>query len=248
MKRLVYGIVRAAGDWQLLPAGPQGCPVELLHDGELAAACSAVPDACASPSVDHLMAYAKVIDQLHGQGPVLPMRYGCLLEHDSQVIDLLRVRYDHFLAALREVEGCDEFGLRVLVGSRAPEVHPVRTPAMAASGGTPSGGPGARYLAGRRTRYAEKDTQRQQAAAALERFREGFDGLFVHCEHESAVEAAPILSLHFLVRRENHDRFHTTFRRLPQGSTDKLLLTGPWPPYHFAAASRANPLALTTPR
>lgn len=246
MKQLVYGVVRAAGDWGLLPAGPQGGHAELLHDGELAAACSVVPEACASPSVNDLMAYAQVIDHLHGQGPVLPMRFGCLLEHDSQVIDLLRVRHGHFLAALREVEGCDEFGLRVLVGSRAPEVHPVCTPAMAAPGGTPSGGPGTRYLADRRTRYAEKDTQCQQAAAALERFREAFDGVFVHCEQEPTVEAAPILSLHFLVRRENHDRFYTTFRRLQQGSTDKLLLTGPWPPYHFAAASRANPLALAT--
>lgn len=245
MKRLVYGIGLASGDWQSpLPLGPRRSPVDLLCEGELAAAFSGVADPCVSPSTPFLVAYAQVIEQLHRRGPILPMRYGCLLEGEAPIRDLLRVRRDDFLAALAEVDGCDEFGLRVLFDEKARQTNP-----SSCSGGTslfalsPARGAGARYLADRNKRYAEKDTRCEHAADAAERLRAAFQGLFVRCEHEPAADTASMASLYFLVRRENHGRFQAAFRDLQQKSADKLLLTGPWPPYHFVTV-RADKLFL----
>ena len=122
MKRLVYGIGLASGDWQRpLPLGPQASAVDLVCEGELAAAFSGVVDSSVSPATPFLVAYAQVIAQLHRRGAILPMRYGCLLEGDASIRDLLRARRSEFLKALAEVDGCDEFGLRVLFDEKAPD-------------------------------------------------------------------------------------------------------------------------------
>ena len=51
------------------------------------------------------------------------------------------------------------------------------------------------------------------------------------------------LSLHFLTPRLNRSRFVSAFRALRDRCSMSLLLTGPWPPYHFSAAlSRSTTL------
>lgn len=244
MKRLVYGVGLASGDWHRpLAAGPLGSTVDVLFEGELAAAFSSFADPCLSPSTPRLLAYAQVIEQLHRRGPLLPMRYGCLLEGEAPIRDLLRVRHSDFLAALHQVDGCDEFGLRALFDEKAREatVSPSRGTSLSAL--SPARGAGARYLAERNKRYAEKDTRCEHAAEAAERFRAAFEGLFVRCEHEPAAETASMISLCFLVRRENQGRFQAAFNDLQHETAEKLLLTGPWPPYHFVTV-RADKLRL----
>jgi hypothetical protein len=237
MKRLVYGIGLASGDWQRpLPLGPQRSAVDLVCEGELAAAFSGVVDSSVSPATPFLVAYAQVIAQLHRRGAILPMRYGCLLEGDASIRDLLRARRSEFLKALAEVDGCDEFGLRVLFDEKArPTQTSAYSTARSLSALSPSRGAGATYLAERNKRYAEKDLRRDYAADEAERCGAAFEKLFVRCERDPDADTASMASLHFLVRRENHSRFQTAFRELQQASRDRFLMTGPWPPYHFAA-------------
>jgi hypothetical protein len=102
----------------------------------------------------------------------------------------------------------------------------------------PGRGAGVRYLAERNNRFVEKDTRCEHASDATGRLRAAFPGLFVRCEHEPATHTGSMLSLHFLVRRADQDRFQGAFRELQQTSADKLLLTGPWPPYHFVTVAK----------
>jgi hypothetical protein len=175
------------------------------------------------------------------------MRYGCLLESEEQVREMLRVRQAEYLAALDEVAGCMEMGLRTLLEETdPPAAEPSGRKAVLRSALVPRLSlrtrPGAAYLAARCSRYAEKDSWQHQAAARSDRFRRAFEGLFVKCEVEqSLAEKGRLLSLHFLVRRENGDRFQAAFHRLQAESREKVLLTGPWPPYHFAAYRLAPP-------
>lgn len=241
MNRLVYGVGLVAGHWERpLPTGPMGCATSVLCEGELAAAYSAFADPGPSPSAPYLIAYARVIEQLHRRGPFLPMRFACLLAGEAAIRELLRNRCSDFLAMLEEVTACDEFGLRILIDAAAPQAEELSLRATCVSAPGDSAGAGARYLADRHKGYAQRDARRRLAAATVERYRTAFEGLYVRCESDSAAEGASIASLSFLVRRKDQNRFRRMFRELQQHSGDKLLLTGPWPPYHFVALSRAE--------
>ena len=104
---------------------------------------------------------------------------------------------------------------------------PARRPAAALS-------PARAYLAARQSHYAARDAACKEAAQLAERIERAFQGLFARRKTESFfLRDRHILSLHFLVRRGETGRFRDAFRRLEQGAPEKLLLTGPWPPYNF---------------
>ena len=54
-----------------------------------------------------------MVEALHAEHNVVPMRYGCLFENDAEVIELLRVRASHYVEILRRLDGCVEMGMRV---------------------------------------------------------------------------------------------------------------------------------------
>jgi len=235
MKHLVYCVLRdARGPMRcILPAGVEGAQVLLVAEGGLAAACSVAPDGCATPTVPRATAYARVVAALHKVAAVVPFRYGNLLENREQVLGLLRVRRAEFLQSLEEVEGCDEMGLRILLEDRAGLA--CAQPACAAPGGT-----GREFLEGRRAHYAAEECDEALAAHAAAEARGALEGLAVKCRAQrSSAPASPlgrVLSLFFLVRRENVERFREAFGQLQQETSAKMLLTGPWPPYNFVGS------------
>jgi hypothetical protein len=144
-------------------------------------------------------------------------------------------------------------------------VATVGSPTVALSRGSAGEGSGRGYLGSRRTHYATTDSRRQQAAATAESIRSAFSGLSVQFRWEPpALQAKRVLSLHFLIRRESVADFRRVFsqfqeqapieaekgtgpfcRNCPAGASHKrglspfplkVMLTGPWPPYHFAAS------------
>jgi hypothetical protein len=217
----------------ILPAGVEGAQVLLVAEGGLAAACSVAPDGCATPTVPRATAYARVVAALHKVAAVVPFRYGNLLENREQVVNLLRVHRAEFLQSLEEVEGCDEMGLRILLENR-PGLACAQ-PAYAAPGGT-----GREFLEGRRAHYAAEECDEALAAHAAAEARGALEGLAVKCRAQrSSAPASPlgrVLSLFFLVRRENVERFREAFGQLQQETSAKMLLTGPWPPYNFVGS------------
>ena len=241
MNRMVYGVGFVSSAWRRpLPTGPFGLPTKLLCEGELAAAYADFVVADPNPSASYLLAYARVIEQLHRRGPFLPMRYACLLPSKDALGELLRNRDREFLAMLEDVTGCDEFGLRILAGAPDSPAGTRSAPEACISVEQAEVGPGARYLAGRRTCYAQRDARRADAKETAERFLSAFQGLYVSCRRAAPADSDSMVSLCFLVRRQSQGRFRKTFRDLQQDISDKLLLTGPWPPYHFVEMNAAD--------
>jgi hypothetical protein len=214
----------------VLPAGVEGARVLLVAEGGLAAACSVVPDGCATPTVPHATAFAWVVGALHAVTAVLPFRYGNLFDSSERVLNLLRVQRAEFLQSLEEVQGCDEMGLRILLENRPGLV--CAQPACAAPGGA-----GREFLEGRRAHYAAEECDEALAAQVAAEARGALEGLAVKCcaERSSAADGR-LLSLFFLVRRENVERFREAFGKLQQETSAKMLLTGPWPPYNFVGS------------
>jgi len=225
MKLLVYCILGERPPGSELPMGVEGCAVSLVADGGLAAAVSSAPETCATPSVPRVVEYARVVEALHEAATVLPMRYGCLAESEAEIVELLRTRRAQFLARLDELDGCAEMGLRILLAGPGPPLpQDLRNAAKAVSGRA--------YLQRLRACYDGRERDRAQADALIEMAKQAFAGLFRKCDAEHSVEGR-LLSLHFLTHRDKTEAFRASFRGLQEARTEKMLLTGPWPPYNF---------------
>lgn len=252
-------------------AGLDGRPLEFVAEGMLAAACSRVPTTDATPDVGQLLAYARVVNDLFQRVTVLPMRYGCWLDHERELRQLLSRNEAAFQACLQQVEGCVEMGVRVLpteLGSlelpatSTPSLDPLRdtlplvpgrtaaqpendsttsprwNASLADSGDAEAAADGARpgmnYLLARRKRYDNKDGQKRGFEQAVHRIQTALAGRFVKSVAEQHhTGRGGYWSLYFLVRREAGDAFRAAYGELEGILTEKLLLTGPWPPYNF---------------
>jgi hypothetical protein len=242
MNYLVYCIFRARdGVSDGLPPGVDGAKVSRVAAAGLAASFSRVRPRDTVPSVSRVQAYARVIEALHKRHTVLPMRYGCELSTRAQVVELLCERRTEFQAALDEVEGCVELSVRILLKK-------TEAPAPTDVGPAPGPSPGQAYLAKRKAWYADQDHQWNEAAAAARRMEKAFDGLFLRCVTEPLRPGREqLLTLHFLVQRKDQEAFRREFRRLEKSAPERLLLTGPWPPYSFTSCPQAT-LALDQTR
>jgi len=233
MKHLLYCILREpAARAAALPAGVDGSAVFLMGEAGLAAACSVVSEECLAPSVPRAMAFARVVEALHGSGPVVPFRYGCFLDSEAQVSELVRVRRLGLEASLDAVEGCVEMSLRVLLEKKGSGVSSAAEKAPNAFSS------GHAYLADRRKHYAVLDAAETEADTAADELRQALAGHFVKAEVERPRgSGAPLLSLHFLVLRERVPSFREAFQAAQRDRPERMLLTGPWPPYNFVESA-----------
>lgn len=207
----------------------------------LSAAVSRIAPADLIPDPARVRAYHRVVAALHRRGSVIPLRYGCVLERESQVVQLLEERASHYEALLRELQGCVEMGLRVLLPTlslapvppdganrsreEAGRGHPVPTAKPLR--------PGLVYLTARKAHYAQQDRWTKEYREAAARCLAPFAGLYVKSKTEGPAPRLPLLSLSFLVPLELLGAFRQAFRRLSRTETYRLLLSGPWPPYTF---------------
>ena len=245
MSCLFYCVCRHPGSelsGSLLGVG--GRPVyQVAHQG-LSVALSQIGLADLDPDIPRVRAYERVVLSYHRQGVVVPMRYGCVVEQESQAIQLLEEHGPHYEALLQELDGCVEMGLRVLL------------PSGPWAGVTPGGPEGSRevaepyppdpgaaidrlglaYLTARKAHYAHQDRWTKEYRQAADRCQAQFATLFVKCKMEAPSARLPLLSLYFLLPRSAVELFRQAFRQLTETESARLLLSGPWPPYNFVTA------------
>jgi len=233
VKRLAFAIARDRPDLPDL-----GDTARSIVEGLAIIHGPAPPDAL-SPGLQSLQAFASTVDALHARETVLPLRFGSLHDAECELEAVLRVRFDEWRGLLDEVEGCEEMGLRVLLGNRRTDPEPARTnpPPL-----TPGDKPGLAYLAARRAELAGRDALQGEAARVEGLIVGVLEGL-----HRRRVVEGPgpgrenLLSLVFLVPRDNLAAFQEATRGLFDEGLGQILPTGPWPPYHFASPEPPRP-------
>ena len=70
-------------------SGVAGRPVYQVADRRLSAAVSRINRADLTPDLPRVRAYERVVSSYHRRGTVVPMRYGCVVEQESQVMEML---------------------------------------------------------------------------------------------------------------------------------------------------------------
>ena len=247
MSLLVYGIVFTgprhgfAQPPPVLPLGVGNAPVWLIEASGLGAAVSRIDSPELAPSVPRALAYAGVVEALHADRTVLPLRYGCVLAGESDVVALLRTESGTYAERLRGVDGCVEMGIRVPTAGRQSSGNGDCGVKGAACRGDASGSlSGMAYLGQRQAFHAARERRADEAARAVQRLCTALAGLFLRCKTERCPAQGPrspfpvpLLSVHFLVKREGLPSFRAAVPRIEIAEGARVLLSGPWPPYNF---------------
>lgn len=195
-------------------------------------------------------AHHEVINTVSRVGPIVAMRLATVYRDDSRVAAMLSERREELTAALRRIAGRTEFGVKAyaeLTGLPRVPGPGADAPAQPA-GAVPGPGPGTAYLRRRRAQLATRDQMLQTAAANADAVHAALGGLaeaarrYVPQHPQLTGEsAAMVLNGAYLVDADRADEFVATVRALDdQHSAVRLELTGPWPPYSFAAVAETS--------
>lgn len=230
MKHLLYCIFEADG--VVLPEG-WGVRVDLLHARGLSVAFSRSESVEALPPVEKLLEFERVVAWLHGRRSVIPLRYGNVVDSEGAMVELLARRAKEFRELLAKLDGRTEIGVRVLLAGPPAKLLVCSKPAGGAS-------PGTAYLNSLRERFERDNGLNQAESGLVERVRESVRHL--HAELASEIHCLPdgrLLSLYLLLPKENVDECRRALVPFLEDPSLKTLVTGPWPPYHYAASREA---------
>jgi len=156
--------------------------------------------------------------------PVLPLRFGTVLDGEAAALRLLEAAYEQARDCLDEVDGHREWGVRVRHTEAASTARPDTT-----------GLTGTQYLVRRRERLKAIQRAREDVVGAAGRLE---NALRRHAA-DSVERARPhgvLVNTAYLVETGREAAFHAEFewfaRELREvGATVET--SGPWPPYSF---------------
>ena len=240
--RYVYGILAASAR---VPSrtGIGDAPLELVASDGIAALVSDVPAGDLRMGRDAMTAHARVLEQAHSAGTVLPMRFGVVMAGDSAIqTELLDPHRDELVAQLAEFEGKAELKLRGTYEEDALLREVVREDQdIARLRESLRGAP-------EDATYYGRIQLGELIARAIERKREvdGREMLEPLTPLALAVDIAEpthervVLSASFLVEEGRIEEFDEEVDLIGRAQADRIRLkyTGPLPPHsfvHFAA-------------
>ncbi len=222
----LYCLVRAGTEPPGTLRGLEDTPVSARAAGALACWVSpmtTVPDA----TLERIRRHDDVVEAALATGisPV-PLRWGQGVEDEAALAATLVERQDGYLEALERVAGAVEFGVRVLDPAREA------APAPAAAGP----GAGTAYLRALAERAAAEravDARGQEIAANLRAVL----GAIIRQERIDALPTRHgVVSVAHLVARRAEAEYRAGVERVRRDRPElRFLVTGPWPPYSFAA-------------
>jgi hypothetical protein len=158
---------------------------------------------------------------------VIPMKLFTMFSSLDRAVAEMRERSRELKAVFRRLEGCEEWGVRVLRGQTTPKQVPAK----------PS--TGTAFLAARKQARDDARAATLAAASAAEAMYHSLAGLSAD-HRRRATEApgavAPLLDAAFLVPTRQRARFQSAAKKLAKNVSQigaQMTLTGPWPPYNF---------------
>jgi hypothetical protein len=245
----LYAVTRdLRGDALAGATGVAGEPVRTVEAAGLAAVVGSVPleefgEEALRRNLEDLdwlartaRAHDAVVDTVARSGPAVPSRLATVYLADERVHELLQDRRDDFGALLERLADRTEWGVKAYADAEALS-EPV------ADEETSQGGAGTAYLLRRKAQHSAKEQVRQRAATAADGVHTALTRLSVGARRNppqdsqlAGTKDQMVLNGTYLVEDTRGEEFATAVSDLErEGSGLRLELTGPWPPYSFAA-------------
>jgi hypothetical protein len=182
-------------------------------------------------------AHHRVLEAVSRIGPVVPMRLAVLFREDSGVQTMLYSSHERLLSALSRVDGRFEWGVKAYADAPPQERAPDLPPSTAEHGA------GTAYLLKRRAQLSARERARGDLAQAAEAIHTTLAEVAVASRRHrpqdrrlSGQAATMVLNGAYLLDEDRSEDFVAAVARLDERHRGiRLELTGPWPPYSFAA-------------
>src|SRR2546425_6896109 len=174
----------------------------------------------------HVLEHARVVSVCFRSGTVLPFRFGTIFDTDEALRQAVRANRRTFGQSVARLKGKAEMHLKVLVrdGSLRAAMPDVVLPDTV----------GGEYLVKLREK-ASKDRERQTKARALSvQVHKLFNPLEqeIRCKRQHSdgmlIDIADLIDSKS--RENDQNRYSSAAKQL---KNCELLISGPWPPYHF---------------
>jgi hypothetical protein len=222
-------------------AGVQERSVETVSSAGLCAAVSVLSGSAPPIATEEITRYGRIVASCHRMHTTIPMRYGSIFKDKPEIAAHLEAHGETYKSLLEHLTGCDEMGIRLLLpespAALAEHRKMNRRQSQASFGEPDQPASGTAYLRHRKERYDLTTAFLHRAETALFHWRGFFRELSLDCHWEQprsvGCRQAPILSMCFLVRRQDVADFRKVFDRISRQRPEKSMLSGPWPPYSF---------------
>jgi hypothetical protein len=222
----VYCVTPTAHAPQNTLAGLDQAAVRVHQFAELGCWVSEL-DVRPQPSINRIREHHAVVEQsITTHVTTVPVRFGQWLDSALRLDRHLDEKAAHYRALLETFAGALEFGLRVLDPARSSEA-----PAAAERPAT-----GQAYLQALREKLHAHDIDAPHIADLRAAVSHTFAGLTRAEQFEPLATRHGLLSASHLVLRADFDEYRARVERLRARFPNlRVLASGPWPPYSFAA-------------
>jgi hypothetical protein len=165
---------------------------------------------------------------------VIPMKLFTMFSTVERAIAGMRGRGAELRRVFARLEGCEEWGVRVLRTER--KTQRARSPIVA----KPS--TGTAFLTARKQARDDARTAASAAATAADAVYASLSGIAAEHRRRTAEApgvVAPLLDAAFLVPTRRRARFQSAAQRVARQISEagaQMTVTGPWPPYNFVGS------------
>ena len=213
MSWLLYGII-AAGE--VIEDAGEG--LTFIPGGGLVAVATQCDQT--DQDVDAVLAFGQVVERIHRQTAIIPIRFGALLPDAVAVTDYLTVMATHYQGRLTALAGCEEMGVRLPMEKTFTENVPLATVSS-----------GRDYLKLLKSKYSATEQAELQATA----LNTALAGLYRDQRGEAGwFNNEPSYLVSYLVPRATLAAFREKLEDLGRTGQCPGIISGPWPPYNFA--------------
>ena len=214
---------------------------ELVADSvnQISAIVSEIEKADLIANQTNAFAFARVIETLDRHYPVLPMRFGSIMESSGSVQKMLDKNYPEFRNNLQKVENKSEFGLKIFCDTEKLKVElRIKSEEMSETLQKPTS-------EGKDSVFKEYINQKLKAhrleemlMAYIDSIISEFSGFLVQLNAVKKIKkmttTTTIIDAVFLLEKDKKAELVQAVENLQRKYSGlNFILTGPWPPYSF---------------
>ncbi len=223
MKVAVYGLTRDDGR-RVAGRGISGERLRVVRLGTIAAVVGDIART-PSPTEARLRAYLSVVAALAARYPaILPVRFGTLMEDDTELQTILRAREKNIRSQLSRVRGRVQMTVRIVVPVRGVRLQADHGPAKAGHD-VPEKSSGSEYLLAR---------AREQRASSIPGFAPLSRAVARWVKDERVDRRGDVVTVYHLIPAAAADRYANAMEEAAAATGIRVMVSGPWPAHAFA--------------
>jgi len=206
--------------------GVNGAPVMSYPSGEFAVIVSEYDRTTSKLDEKSVLEHARVVSQSFRTATVLPFRFGTIFDTEDAIRQAVRANRRTFCESVARLRGKAEMRIKLVVrdGSLREAMEEIVLPDTV----------GREYLAKLREK-ASRDRERQTKARALSvQVHKLFNPIEEEISCKKVDADGMLLDIAHLIDNKSVEKYQNRYNTAAkQLKNCQLVVTGPWPPYHF---------------